>query len=61
VLIGEAVTVVGDPPLDALEEFADQADTGDLPLLVAAAKNDCRYLLTFNVRLLLPQPYDYRP
>lgn len=50
VLIGEALAIVDDPPLETLEEFEGLPRADDLPLLVAAVKNDCRYLLTFNGR-----------
>ena len=53
-LIGEAVTIVDDPSPEELEDFEGQADTDDLPLLVAAVKNGCRYLLTFNTRDYYP-------
>jgi len=41
---------VPDPEPDDLLPYASQADPKDLPILVAAARERCPYLLTFNVR-----------
>ncbi len=46
--------VVSDPPVEAMTPYHGIADPKDVPLLVAARRERCRYLVTFNVR-------DYQP
>ena len=46
--------VVPDPVVDALTRHAGAADPKDLPLLVAAHRERCRYLVTYNVRHYQP-------
>jgi predicted nucleic acid-binding protein len=53
-LIDSAVEVVADPTVDEIAPFEDQADSDDLPILTAAIKSGCHYLLTFNVRHYCP-------
>ena len=50
----QGLVVVADPEASDLLAFTGQAHVKDLPLLVAAVRFSCQYLLTFNVR-------DYRP
>ncbi len=53
-LVSRCLRVVPDPtPADLLPHIG-QADPKDLPLLVAALREDCTYLLTFNVRHYFP-------
>ena len=53
-LMNRSLRVVSDPnPVD-LPPFTGQADPKDLPILVAALKQDCSHLLTFNLRHYAP-------
>ena len=49
-LIQHALTIVSDPPAEAVAHFITQAHPKDASILAAAALNDCQYLLTFNTR-----------
>lgn len=53
-LVNRSLRIVGDPHPDDLAPFRGQADPKDLPILVAALKEGCPYLLTFNVRHFKP-------
>ena len=54
-IVGRSLKVVVDPmPID-LAPHVGQADPKDLPILVAALREDCSHLLTFNVRHFTPQ------
>lgn len=53
-IISRSLRVVPDPAPDDLAAYEGQADPKDLPILVAALKHGCRFLLTFNIR-------DYAP
>ncbi len=53
-LVSRCLRVVPDPEPDDLLPHADQADSKDLPILVAALRERCPYLLTFNVRHYSP-------
>ncbi|MBI3760580.1 MAG: hypothetical protein HY260_01780 [Chloroflexi bacterium] len=53
-LIRQALTIVDDPPAEAVSRFLPQAHPEDAPILAAAALNDCPYLLTFNKRHYYP-------
>jgi hypothetical protein len=53
-LVSRCLRVVPDPEPDDLLPYADQADAKDLPILVAALRERCPYLLTFNVRHYSP-------
>ena len=46
--------VVPDPPPDAVTRHHGAAVPKDLPLLVAAHRGHCRYLVTYNVRHFRP-------
>jgi len=50
VLLQTALREVPDPPKASLSRWAGRADPEDLPVLVAAAMNGCRYLVTFNTK-----------
>jgi predicted nucleic acid-binding protein len=49
-LVRTALREVPDPSLDSLKPWTGRADPKDLPVLVAAIVNGCRYLVTFNKR-----------
>lgn len=53
-IISRCLRVVPDPEPADLASYAGQADPEDLPLLVAALREGCAYLLTFNVRHFHP-------
>jgi predicted nucleic acid-binding protein len=54
-LVNRCLRVVADPLVAELPAYAGLADPKDLPLLVAALREQCDYLLTFNVRHYFPQ------
>jgi len=49
-IVSRCLRVVPDPEPADLASYAGQAEAEDLPLLVAALREECAYLLTFNVR-----------
>lgn len=49
-LLNAALTAVSDADAEALPQFQGCAALTDVPVLAAAALNDCRYLITRNVR-----------
>lgn len=53
-LVSRCLHVAPDPEPDDLLLYAGQADPKDLPILVAALRERCPYLLTFNVRHYSP-------
>jgi predicted nucleic acid-binding protein len=53
-LVSRCLRVVSDPEPADLLPYSGQADPQDLPLLVAALREGCAYLLTFNVRHYFP-------
>jgi len=53
-IVSRCLRVVPDPEPADLASSAGQADPEDLPLLVAALREECAYLLTFNVRHFHP-------
>ena len=53
-LVKRCVQVVSDPDPDALDAHVGQADPKDLPILVAAIRENCSHLLTFNARHFNP-------
>jgi len=46
--------VVPDPTPDDLEPYTGLADPEDLPILVAAVRERCPWLVTFNLRHFQP-------
>lgn len=50
VIVSRCLHIVRDPTPDELLPFQGQADTSDLPLLVAAIREGCSYLVTHNTR-----------
>ena len=55
-LVSRCLRVIPDPLPDDLPSYADQADPKDLPLFVSAIRENCAYLITFNVRHYCPKP-----
>ena len=53
-LVSRSLQIVGDPQPGDLAAYKGQADPKDLPILVAAMKEGCSHLLTFNVRHFTP-------
>ncbi|MBN1888587.1 MAG: PIN domain-containing protein [Thermoflexales bacterium] len=53
-LVSRCLRVVPDPRPDDLSPHRGVADLKDLPLLVAAVREKCRWLVTFNVRDFQP-------
>lgn len=53
-LVSRCLRVVPDPEPEDLARHTGQADPKDLPILVAALREGCPYLLTFNVRHYFP-------
>ncbi|MCR4407535.1 MAG: PIN domain-containing protein [Anaerolineae bacterium] len=48
-IVSRCLHVVSDPSPADLEPYAGLADPGDLPILVAALREGCPWLVTFNV------------
>ena len=57
-LVSRSLRVIGDPEPAELIAYRGQADPKDLAILVAALKEGCSYLLTFNVRHFTPNTPD---
>ena len=53
-LVSRCLRVAPDPEPAELLPYAGQADPKDSPLLVAALREGCAYLLTFNARHYFP-------
>lgn len=53
-ILSRSLRVVPDPEPAELIHYKGQADPKDLPILVAALKHHCRFLLTFNTRHYMP-------
>ncbi len=53
-LVSRCLQVVPDPQQEEVAVCAGQADPKDLPILVAARKAGCAWLVTFNVRDFQP-------
>ena len=53
-LVSRCLHVIPDPQPEDLDTHKGIADPKDLPILVAALGQDCRYLVTFNVRHYQP-------
>jgi hypothetical protein len=54
-LVSRCLQVVADPHVEQLHAYRGAADEKDLPLLVAALWEQCRYFLTFKLRHYYPQ------
>ncbi len=57
-LVSRSLRIIGDPQPTELIAYEGQADPKDLAILVAALKEGCSYLLTFNVRHFTPTTPD---
>jgi len=53
-IVSRCLRVVPDPQPADLGAYAGLADPKDLPILVAALREGCRWLVTFNVRDFQP-------
>ena len=53
-ILSRSLRIVSDPEPEELIPYKGQADPKDLPILVAALQQGCRYLLTFNIRHYTP-------
>jgi hypothetical protein len=53
-LVKRCVQVVPDPTSEEINAYFGQADPKDLPILVAAIRENCSHLLTFNTRHFNP-------
>ncbi len=53
-LVQRALRVVPDPAPEDLRAYEGLADPKDLPILVSALRERCRWLVTFNVRHYQP-------
>ncbi len=53
-IVSRCLQAVPDPGLTDLTAYAGQADVEDVPILVAALREGCAYLLTFNDRHFRP-------
>ena len=54
-LVSRCLRVVDDPTRDELLAYSGAADPKDLPILVAAQKESCRWLATFNIKHFQPR------
>jgi len=50
VIVERCLTIVPDPKPEDLNQHAGSADPKDLPILVAAVRENCPWLVTFNGR-----------
>jgi hypothetical protein len=53
-LVDRCLDIVEDPTRDDLREYEGLADVKDLPILVAAIRHDCPWLVTYNTRHFQP-------
>ncbi len=53
-LVNRCLRIVPDPVVSDLAAYVGQAQTEDLPILVAGLREKCAYLLTFNTRHYYP-------
>lgn len=53
-LANRSLTIVPSPSSKELQSYKGLADDKDLPILVAALKAECRWLVTFNLRHFQP-------
>ena len=57
-LVSRSLRIITDPQPGELIAYKQQTDPKDLPILVAALKERCSYLLTFNVKHFTPTTPD---
>ena len=53
-IVSRSLQIVADTPRSELPNFAGAADPKDLPILVAAAREKCPWLVTFNLSHFYP-------
>ena len=53
-LVSRCLSVVPDPTTTEIRIYKGKADPKDLPILVAAAREACPWLVTFNIRHFQP-------
>ncbi|MEJ2266832.1 MAG: PIN domain-containing protein [Anaerolineales bacterium] len=53
-LVSRCLRVVPDPSQTEVQKHGGQADPKDLPILVAALREKCEFLVTFNIRHYQP-------
>lgn len=53
-LVNRCLKIVPDPAGNLLKEHSGKADPKDLPILVAAAREKCSWLVTFNIAHFQP-------
>ena len=53
-IVSRCLQVVSDPTLTDLAHYTDRADPEDLPILVAALRESCPWLVSFNLRHFQP-------
>ena len=52
--VSRCLDIVADPDKQLVETYAGLADSEDLPILVAAIRENCSWLVTYNVRHFQP-------
>jgi predicted nucleic acid-binding protein len=53
-IVSRCLQVVPNPQLADLQPYAGLADRKDLPILVAALREECQWLVTYNIRHFQP-------
>ena len=53
-LVSRCIQIVKDPEPGDLQQYQDLADPKDLPILVAALQENCRWLVSFKIRHYQP-------
>ncbi len=53
-IVSRCLQVVPNPQPDELIPYKGAADTKDLPILIAAVREHCPYLITFNIKHFQP-------
>ncbi len=53
-IVSRCLQIVADPAPADLTHYTGRADPEDLPILVAAQREDCPWLVSFNVRHFRP-------
>lgn len=53
-VVQRSLQIVPDPNIQELNAYQGSADPKDLPILVAALKHNCAYLVTYNLRHFSP-------
>ncbi|MCP4415263.1 MAG: PIN domain-containing protein [Chloroflexi bacterium] len=53
-MVSRCLQIVPDPSLTAVTKYRGRADAKDLPILVAAVRENCSWLVTFNVKDFQP-------